>query len=258
MIPASRLLLRRPTAFASSRPTLSRSLRSYATAKPPAAPKFPKATIESDAKAPAAPKAPAAAKAPSPVVPPPAEQTNLGDAIPSPPAAEVTPPPGTPSLDSTPAPPAPAPKEALTTTPSLAEQFMEISDVAPPSAFGEKTGARAKGAGTKSSIEKRRQNLTRSMLLATLFGAAVGAGLLGRDWEDEMEKMRLVGRTEDLEAVRQAELKGWEGWLGRARLRGEDMLDVSTGCLWGGTGAERALAVPQQAGLGPSAPSAVA
>lgn len=109
---------------------------------------------------------------------------------------------------------------------SLAEHFLDISDVAPPSASGQTTGAKAKGSGS-STIERKRKNLTRG-------GLAVGVGCLlfaaydlGKDWESPEERKNLIARSEDILASEQAIKDGWEGWLGRVKLRGADRLDVS-------------------------------
>jgi import inner membrane translocase subunit TIM50 len=91
---------------------------------------------------------------------------------------------------------------------------------------GETTGARAKGAGTQSTIERKRQNLTRIMMLLGFVGVAGTLAVLGKDWESEEEKMKLIGRSEDKQAVAEAEEGGWKGWLARVKLRGADHLDV--------------------------------
>ena len=124
------------------------------------------------------------------------------------------------------------PKESALSTRqnSLAEQFMDLSEVAPEgsssSSGSTRTGARAKGTGS-SSIEKKRKNLTRGLLLAGLVGTVGTAGWLGREWESEEEKMKMIGRSEDLQAVQECEEGGWKSFLGRAKIRGADYLDVS-------------------------------
>lgn len=129
----------------------------------------------------------------------------------------------------------PAPGSDMTRATSLAEQYLDLSDVAPPSseAFGSSTGAKAKGSGSKSSIEKKRQNMSRFFGLVGVGGLLAGGAYLGRDWDDEFEKMKLVGRTEDLKSVEDCEKGGWEAWKARTMLRGADMLDVSCFC-WPG------------------------
>jgi len=115
--------------------------------------------------------------------------------------------------------------------PSLASQFLEIADLPgeggnQESATGRRTGARAAGT-EKSSIEKKKAGIARLM-------TAVGAGLLvggayylGRGWDSEEEKLKLIGRSDDFEAIKEAEQDGWAGWIGRIKIRGADQMDVS-------------------------------
>lgn len=121
------------------------------------------------------------------------------------------------------------PTESVIPVTSLAQSILDLTPdqtgSIPESKF-ERTGARAKGSGSKSSIEQKRQNLTRFLLLSGLFGTVGVIGYLGREWDDDFERMKLVGRTEDLEAVRESEMGGWKGALGRGKIRGEDILDV--------------------------------
>lgn len=154
--------------------------------------------------------------------------TTLGDEVPIPSTSSTTPlsttipPLSDATTISTP------PTEALTKSTSLAQQYLdETPDQTGAIPASKTTGARAKGSGSKSSIEKKRQNLTRTLMLMGTVGLIGGIGFLGREWDDDFERMRLVGRTEDLEAVKEAEEGGWKGAVGRGKLRTEDMLDVS-------------------------------
>ncbi|GAA6043039.1 hypothetical protein JCM8097_005127 [Rhodosporidiobolus ruineniae] len=123
---------------------------------------------------------------------------------------------------------------------SLAEAFLDLHpDVAPRtdeeragSKFpGEKTGAKARGQG-KSSIEKKRANLARLALGVGLSGIAYGVWELGKDWADEEEKKKMLQRADDKSAVEQAEKEGWEGFLGRLRIRALDHLDYLNKPAW--------------------------
>ncbi|KAL8279867.1 hypothetical protein RQP46_007717 [Phenoliferia psychrophenolica] len=171
----------------------------------------------------------APAESTSPIIDPIPVSSPSPSSPPTPPT-DSTPTP-TPSADTTP----PPQQEGITRSTSLAEQYLDLSDVAPPSseAFGQSTNARAKGSGgAKSSIEKKRANLRRVLGLVGLGTVVAGAAFLARDWEDEFEKMRLVGRTEDLESVEEAEQGGWVAALARAKLRGADMLDYLNKPAW--------------------------
>lgn len=202
-------------------------LRAYATNKGPTRPAQPTP--------PAAAPAPLTEKSPLP-----ADSPLASDAAPTPTEAEILAGPAptpTPTAEApAPAPAAPTQENALSTRAnSLAEQFMDLSEVAPEGSSsssgntfpGERTGARAKGSGS-SSIEKKRKNLTRGLLLAGLLGTVGTAGWLGREWESEEEKMKMIGRSEDLQAVRECDEGGWQSFLGRAKIRGADYLDVSS------------------------------
>lgn len=123
---------------------------------------------------------------------------------------------------------APAPKstEALTPTISLATHYLNTAEDREGSYPGERTGAKAKGSGTKSSIEKKRQNLTRVLLALGFAGLVGGVGVYGREWDNEEEKMKLIGRTEDLAAVALCEEGGVNAWVGRGRIRIGEAMDV--------------------------------
>lgn len=122
--------------------------------------------------------------------------------------------------------------EALSRSTSLAESFLDYTEVAAGSDSsrntfpGDKTGARAKGSGSKSSIEIRRRNLTRWLVAASAVGGIGYAAYLGREWDSEEEKMKLTSRTEDLQAVTESEQGGWQASVGRFKIRAEDLLDV--------------------------------
>lgn len=102
----------------------------------------------------------------------------------------------------------------------------------------------------------------------SLFGAAY---YLAREWDDELEKMRIVGRSDDRAAIGDLEEGGWKSVWGRARLRGSDLLDVSLlwGLVWFERGEERkgedkgaddvlvvGMTVHEQTGLGSTPPCA--
>ncbi|CEQ39318.1 SPOSA6832_00823, partial [Sporobolomyces salmonicolor] len=131
------------------------------------------------------------------------------------------------------------PVDALSTrSSSLAEHFLDLHpDVQPRSEDeirgfpGERTGAKAQGAA-KSSIERKRQNLSRALIALGLTGGAYATYQLGKEWESEEEKMKLIGRSDDKEAIEQAEKGGWEGFVGRIRLRGADHLDYLNRPAW--------------------------
>lgn len=120
------------------------------------------------------------------------------------------------------------PADALATRESsIAEAFLDLHpDVAPRTEFpGDKTGAKARGAG-KSSIEKRRANLARAAGAATLAGLLWMTYDLGKDWADEEEAKKMYARSDDQQAVEEAEQGGWLGWWGRLKIRAADQLDV--------------------------------
>lgn len=127
-----------------------------------------------------------------------------------------------------------APSEAQVPTaaqPSLASQFLEIADLPgqggnQESATGKRTGARAAGT-EKSSIEKKKAGIARLMTALGVGLVAGGGFYLGRPWDSEEEKMKLVARSDDFEAVKEAEQEGWLGWVGRIKIRGADQMDVS-------------------------------
>jgi hypothetical protein len=223
----SRFAFRRQSLALPHRP-LPTLLRTYAT-KPPTVPKAspPKATKASSngplAQSAAAPIAPAA-PIPETTVTTPEQPTADSDALPT-----SSPFPTTSTADAAATPEPEASSESLTKSTSLAQQFLDLSDpAAAEDAYANtRTGAKAKGSGSKSSIEKRRQNLSRTMVLLGLGSILVTAYTVGREWDDEFEKLRLVGRTQDLQAVEESEMGGYMGWLGRGKLRTEDLLDVS-------------------------------
>lgn len=124
---------------------------------------------------------------------------------------------------------------------SLAEAFLDLHpDVSPRTdderaggAFpGETTGAKARGAG-KSSIEKKRALLARAAGLATLGGLAWAVYDLGKDWEDEDEQKKMFARSDDRQAIDEAQEGGWMGWWGRLKIRAADHLDVRFHSTWG-------------------------
>ncbi|KAM0749849.1 HAD-like protein [Meredithblackwellia eburnea MCA 4105] len=230
---ASRIILRRPAALASaaagvaSQRYLSNGLftpssplltSSNSTRKPPPPPPSqPAPSITEE------PSSPAAAPSPSP--PP---QPSSASATPAEPAH-----PSVPTEEIPPSPPSqPAPPTSITKPISLAEEYMEISEVAPPESFGKTTGAKAKGAGTQSTIEKRKHKFFRNMSIFAVVGLVGSAAYLGRDWDDELEKMKLVGRSDDLQAVENSEKTGWEGMYGRGMLRFSDMADYLNKPAW--------------------------
>jgi import inner membrane translocase subunit TIM50 len=51
---------------------------------------------------------------------------------------------------------------------------------------------------------------------------------LGKEWENEDERKKFIARSDDHEAIEMAQKDGWEGFIGRIRLRGADQLDVSS------------------------------
>ncbi|SGY67663.1 BQ5605_C004g02795 [Microbotryum silenes-dioicae] len=125
-------------------------------------------------------------------------------------------------------------ESALSRSSSLAESYLDYTEVvANPtqtrgSTFpGDTTKAKAKGSGTKSSIEQKRANLTRFFIGAGLLSLGYGAWSLGKPWENEAERLKLCGRSEDQDAIKGAELGGFQGWVARTKLRGFDILDVS-------------------------------
>jgi len=129
-----------------------------------------------------------------------------------------------------PPPPPQKPVDALATrSTSIAEAFLDLHpDVQPrseESKFGDRTGAKAQGA-SKSSVERKRQNLTRSAIIGTLLGVGYYGYEWGKEWESDDERKKFAARSDDKDAVEMAEKSGWEGFIGRLRLRGADQLDV--------------------------------
>lgn len=130
------------------------------------------------------------------------------------------------------------PTDALSTRQnSIAEAFLDLHpDVAPRTEEelnaagahfpGDKTGAKARGAG-KSSIEKKRANLARAAGAVTIAGLLWATYDLGKDWQDEEEAKKMYARSDDKQAIEEAEQGGWMGWWGRLKLRTADHLDVS-------------------------------
>lgn len=63
-----------------------------------------------------------------------------------------------------------------------------------------------------------------------MIGTLVGTGYfgydLGKEWESEEERKKFEARSDDKEAIEMAKQSGWEGFVGRIRLRGADQLDV--------------------------------
>ncbi|KAI5475945.1 hypothetical protein MNV49_000552 [Pseudohyphozyma bogoriensis] len=124
------------------------------------------------------------------------------------------------------------PKDALTAAPSLAQHFLDIDIPPPHETFGERTGAKAKGHGSKSSIEKKRAQLMSTGMLFGLIGVGAGAYYLSREWDDELEKMKITGRTEDVKAVEESEQGGYVAAWARAKLRTADILDYLNKPAW--------------------------
>ncbi|ORY80675.1 HAD-like domain-containing protein [Leucosporidium creatinivorum] len=221
LLSAARQALRQQPARFSALPS-----RCYATAKPPR-PSSPAATAPTRSPTEKSPSstvdAPPAAAAP----PPPASAEPL-----------TTPPPADAATATTP--PTPAPEQALSTRAnSLAEQFLDLSEVAPEGSSsssgntfpGETTGAKAKGTGS-SSIEQKRKKLTRGMIGASLVGLLAGSYHLAKDWESEEEKMKMIGRSDDAWAIKYSEEGGWKSLVGRAFIRGEDYMDYLNKPAW--------------------------
>lgn len=128
------------------------------------------------------------------------------------------------------------PVDALATrSTSIAEAFLDLHpDVQPrseESKFGDRTGAKAQGA-SKLPIEKKRQNLSRALLIGTLAGGGYLAYDLGKEWESEEERKKFIARSDDKEAIEMAQKEGWEGFIGRIRLRGADQLDYLNKPAW--------------------------
>ncbi|KDE03470.1 hypothetical protein MVLG_06032 [Microbotryum lychnidis-dioicae p1A1 Lamole] len=130
-------------------------------------------------------------------------------------------------------------ESALSRSSSLAESYLDYTEVvANPtqtrgSTFpGDTTKAKAKGSGTKSSIEQKRANLTRFFIGAGLLSLGYGAWSLGKPWENEAERLKLCGRSEDQDAIKGAELGGFQGWVARTKLRGFDILDYYNKPAW--------------------------
>ncbi|GAA6047752.1 hypothetical protein JCM3770_001760 [Rhodotorula araucariae] len=176
--------------------------------------------------------------APSPA--PPARESQAGAT----PSAESLPPLGA----DTPAAPPPSaadpvpPVNALSERQnSLAEAFLDLHpDVAPRSEDelrggsqfpGETTGAKARGAG-KSSIEKKRAMLARAAGLATVGGLVWAVYDLGKDWENDEEQKKMFARSDDQQAIEEAQQGGWMGWWGRLKIRAMDHLDYLNKPAW--------------------------
>lgn len=193
----------------------------------------------------------AAADSPDAAAPRPTQTaaTPSADAVPPLNPAEEVPTPHQPQptpADPTAPAPAPAtpagqvspPTDALSTRQnSIAEAFLDLHpDVAPRTEEelnaagahfpGDKTGAKARGAG-KSSIEKKRANLARAAGAVTVAGLLWATYDLGKDWQDEEEAKKMYARSDDKQAIEEAEQGGWMGWWGRLKLRAADHLDVS-------------------------------
>ncbi|GAA5850205.1 hypothetical protein JCM3766R1_006809 [Sporobolomyces carnicolor] len=135
-----------------------------------------------------------------------------------------------------PSPPPPPPVDALATrSTSIAEAFLDLHpDVEPrsqESKFGDRTGAKAQGA-TKLPSETKRQLWSRLFAAGVLSGAAYLAYDLGREWESDDERKKFVARSDDVEAIEMAQLDGWQGFVGRIRLRGADQLDYLNKPAW--------------------------
>ncbi|GAA5961214.1 hypothetical protein JCM8115_005870 [Rhodotorula mucilaginosa] len=145
----------------------------------------------------------------------------------------------------TPADPTAPPTDALSTRQnSIAEAFLDLHpDVAPRTEEelnaggqgahfpGDKTGAKARGAG-KSSIEKKRANLARAAGAVTVAGLLWATYDLGKDWQDEEEAKKMYARSDDKQAIEEAEQGGWMGWWGRLKLRAADHLDYLNKPAW--------------------------
>ncbi|GAA5998163.1 protein translocase subunit TIM50 [Rhodotorula paludigena] len=124
---------------------------------------------------------------------------------------------------------------------SLAEAFLDLHpDVAPRSEDerrggsqfpGDKTGAKARGAG-KSSIEKKRALLVRAAAGATVAGLAWAVYDLGKDWESEEEQKKMFARSDDKQAIDEAQEGGWMGWWGRVKIRVADHMDYLNKPAW--------------------------
>ena len=161
------------------------------------------------------------------------------------------------------------PTDALSTRQnSIAEAFLDLHpDVAPRTEEelnaagahfpGDKTGAKARGAG-KSSIEKKRANLARAAGAVTIAGLLWATYDLGKDWQDEEEAKKMYARSDDKQAIEEAEQGGWMGWWGRLKLRAADHLDVSAVSLFpclskcSAAHTHSPRTVPEQAGVGPA------
>ncbi|GAA6009909.1 hypothetical protein JCM11491_000863 [Sporobolomyces phaffii] len=155
---------------------------------------------------------------------------------PTPAAATPTPTPEpTPVDPAAPASPTPPVDALATRSTSIAEAFLDLHpDVQPrseESKFGDRTGARAQGA-TKLPIERKRANLSRALLVGTVLGAGYLAYDLGKEWESDDERKKFVARSDDRDAIEQAQKEGWEGFIGRIRLRGADQLDYLNKPAW--------------------------
>ncbi|GAA5876747.1 hypothetical protein JCM1840_002033 [Sporobolomyces johnsonii] len=220
--------------------------RRAAALAPPSAAASPVAAVRylrsSSNATPSPPSSPASPDpSPAPDAPSPASQDAATPAAASQPPLSSDPTPASATAD--PAAPSSAsqapPVDALSTrSSSLAEHFLDLHpDVQPRSEEeirgfpGERTGAKAQGAA-KSSIERKRQNLSRALIALGLAGGAYATYQLGKDWDSDEEKMKLIARSDDKEAIEQAEKGGWEGFVGRIRLRGADQLDYLNKPAW--------------------------
>lgn len=200
-------------------------------------PRLPQNSVASSIKfySSTSPKDPAASAAGSPEAVTKVETTSVGEASPEMASAEEPAAGSTPMTDAgveptTPAATTPtAAKESLIPVQSLAEQYLDLTDIPPPSSSkfpGNTTSARSRSNKSKSTNEKKRQALTRTMIIGGTLASLAAAAYQGREWDDEFEMMKLVGRTEDLDGVKLAQEGGLKGFYGRAKLRTEDVLDV--------------------------------
>ena len=106
------------------------------------------------------------------------------------------------------------PKELQQEKETLASTYLDLTSLTNASP-GDKQKRRS-----MSSIEKKRQNYSRITSVLTLLGLGYGVWYIGRDWDSEEEKNRLLGRHADVLKDMQ------EGrWL-RTKARGVDLADV--------------------------------
>lgn len=213
------LVTRRVASLVSTHPsTQYRSLRSTSKNVPPSSPTpetAPEPTLENSTSTPPphATQGDPSLASPSPDIPP-----LSSDPTPTPSADPTAPASQTPPVDA-----------LATRSTSLAEAFLDLHpDVQPrseESKFSGGTGAKAQGA-SKLPIERKRQNLSRALLITTILGTGYFAYDLGKEWESDEERKKFGARSDDLEAIEMAQKDGWEGFIGRIRLRGADQLDV--------------------------------